>query len=460
MESSLLLEIDGAAEDVELRGRLGEGFDGVPSTLLIDLAVRFDDPVFLFDPDLRLARISEQGFLSDSLGELNDAVVREALDALSRDTLKLDLSAQDGADSYAVAPIYDAAGYQVGGLLVSPLEEAISAVLAVPREGYVGALWIVAAIALLVALVLGSYLTWIIVRPLRSISEGVVAIGSGEYDKRLRLDTDDEFGRLAAAVNGMAASVRDSISTLRQVDTLRREMVANMGHDLRTPLAAMLGYLEEARRLQGEGRQAQATEALETAMNQGKRLQQLVDDLFELSLMDSVPPNLKKEPVPVGELLHEVARLHEGRMREAGITFSVRIDEGLPVIEADGNRLLRMLTNLLSNAEAFTPRGGEVKLAGYVENECLTIAVADDGQGIAPESLEGIFERHARGGSARTRKDKGTGLGLAIGRAVARAHGGELAVESKQGTGARFTFTLPLKDTAYKVPAVNVRPGP
>ena len=447
VSSSLQLRLDSVAEEIESRGEPENGFDGMPIGLLIDLASRFQDPVYLFDLNQEMRQISAEGdLLSDpSSVELPGPIRISVFDAMDLDTLVIEIDRSHPENGFAFAPIYDAAGLPAGGLLVSPLSETVSAELSGPRDAYVRTLWIVTIVALVVALALGSYLTWIMVRPLRGIADSIAAIGGGEYSNRLVPASNDEFGRLAGSVNKMAESVESSIEALRGADQTRRQMVANMGHDLRTPLAAMLGYLEEAQRYAESNQHQKAAEALTTAKSQGSRLRQLIDDLFELSLLDSIPPAIRYEPVPLGELVSEVAGIHRPLFKQEVIRFEVELESGLPTILGDGIRLLRLLNNLLSNAREHTGHGDAVVLKCCRLSHGVEIQVTDTGAGIASGDLETIFDRHVHGKSARTRKSSGTGLGLAISKAIAHAHGGELEVKSRKGEGTSFKLFLPLE---------------
>jgi signal transduction histidine kinase len=413
--------------------------------LLIDLASRFDDPIYLFDAGGSFRVILSNGELSDPADPQFPASRANSLSQLSleEDSLIVVLEGVEDQASFAMAPIYDEAGLPAGGFLVTPLDATISAELSGPREAYIRALWMVVIAAIVAALLIGSYLTWVIVRPLRNITDGIAAIGEGEYSRRLAAGSRDEFGRLAISVNAMAESIEGIIEALEKSDKTRRQMVANMGHDLRTPLAAMLGYLEEGLRYLDEKRFDQSEEALIVAQTQGNRLQQLVDDLFELSVLDSIPPPIRQEPVPLGELLTEAARFHSRLFTEASIKFDVDIEKGLPSISGDGVRLLRLLNNLLSNARTHTPEAGTVTLSGRKVDDCVQISVSDTGRGIDPDELESLFQRHVGHDSPRTRKESGTGLGLAISRGIAVAHGGTLEVTQSGSDGTTFVLTLP-----------------
>jgi signal transduction histidine kinase len=340
-------------------------------------------------------------------------------------------------------------GFLVGGLLVQPLTNSVSRELAGTRAAYRRALLVVAALAGLIALVLGAFFTDRLINPLRRMTLQVERVGAGDYATRIEAKGEDEFGRLASAINQMAGAVEHSVETLRATDQLRRELIANVGHDLRTPLATLLGYLEEAERHLEQGNQAAADAALVTARRQGGYLSQLVSDLFELSLLDSGPAPLRREPIPLAELLADATQAHRSAFEKAGIPFQQEQPATLPMIYGDGVRLLRVLDNLLTNARRYTPIGGQVTLRATSTERQILIEVQDTGQGMDAETLAHVFERYYRGEEARTRKGRGTGLGLAISRAIARAHGGELTAASKIGVGSTFTLCLPIQKEEF-----------
>ncbi|MEM6326662.1 MAG: HAMP domain-containing sensor histidine kinase [Bacteroidota bacterium] len=434
LESTLVLRLDAVAEEVEQRAEIGPlGSVEIPARLAQDLATRFPDP---------LAFVTEAGEVAETFGgRPSPDLPPGALAAMDAGEIEIQL----GPDSWALAPVLAPDGLPAGGLLVRPLSGTVREESAASRRGIRNALVAVSVLAALVALALGALLTFRLVRPVQKMTRRVEALGDGDYAARLPEDRSDELGRLAVAINEMAGRVEDSVETLREADRVRRELVGNVGHDLRTPLAALGGYLEEAERLAGEGRGEEAARAVEHARRQHTHVADLVADLFELSVLErpagQVP--LRLGPVPLGELVRDLAATHAPAFREAGVALEVDAPSGLPTLQADGARLFRALSNLLDNARRFTPEGGTVRLGAATEAGEAVVSVRDEGPGIAPEDAERIFERYYRGEGARTRGRAGTGLGLAIARAIARAHAGELSVESGDD-GSTFALSVPL----------------
>jgi len=456
--NSIRLRLDRLATEVEQRTfSLDAGLANLPLGLRLDFARRFPDPVYLLDADGNMMRNLTPGTngISTQPAFARDLPINPGL-ALRMDSIFVQLNPKSPGGTWSLTPLYKPDGALAGGIVVRPLTLSIDRELESAREAFFRTMWVVAGMAVLIALLLGAFFTWRLVRPLRRMTERVEKIGAGDFSERLEELGDDEFGRLARAINQMATEVQNSIGALQATDRLRRELIANIGHDLRTPLSAMLGYVEEARQKSSAGKDEAAHDALETAARQGDYLRRLVSDLFELSLLDHVAPVLRCEPVPIGELLRDAAAHHQKAFAEADIFLDLSLPPALPIIEGDGVRLLRVIDNLLSNARRHTDAGGKVILRAKAIPTEICIEVEDTGRGMTPEILDNIFERYYRGTDARTRATKGTGLGLPISLAIARAHGGDLVAKSTPGKGSIFTVHLPIKTVAD----VEVDPEP
>ena len=433
---TLQLRLDAVAEEVEERGEVDAlASPTLPPRLQLDLATRFPDPLALVSPD---------GTVLDTFGVGGRVprVPQAAVAALTEGRIAIQA---DGGDTWAIAPLLDVGGLTAGGLLVRPLTGTIADESRGTRGDFWRATAVTVVVAAALALLLGGLFTVRLIRPVRQITRRVERLGAEDFADRLPAGGRDELGRLAGAINEMAARIEASLEDLRATDRLRRDLVANVGHDLRTPLAGLQGYLEEAERFADEGRPDDATRALAAARRQAEAASALVADLFELSVLDRPPQSvpLRRGPVPLGELLRDVADGQRGAFDDAGIDLQLDVPVGLPVLDADGSRLVRVLANLLDNARRHTAPGGRVELAARADAGEAAVEVRDTGIGIAPGDLQLVFERYYRGAGARTRGDGGTGLGLAIARAIARAHGGELEAESEPGRGSVFRLVLP-----------------
>jgi signal transduction histidine kinase len=230
-------------------------------------------------------------------------------------------------------------------------------------------------------------------------------------------------------------------------DRARRELVAAVSHDLRTPIAS-LGLLVDA---VADG---VVTSPEEIAEYQARmrvhlaHLRELVDDLFELARLDA--GDVAWEPVPVGvaELVEETAEAFRPSAQERRVTLTEQVAEGVPAVAASPERLQRVLFNLLENAVAHAPSGGAVTLTAARDNGVVRFEVADTGSGIAPDEAARVFDRFYRGGDGASRPAGGAGLGLAIARAIVEAHGGRIWVANPGERGARLAFTVPVHSPA------------
>lgn len=455
--TSIESRLDAVAEEVERRAApLTETLDLSP-TLKSDLVDRFPDPVALVRVDGRIitlhaAQAGDTG--REAVSPIRRPPLLDSLNAF--DALVVDISSDALPGGYAFAPLFDATGLAVGGLLVQPLTASLNRELLATREAAQSSVRVVAVVAIVLALVLGGLITWWVVAPLRRISARVVEIGAGKYDARVDAPGHHEIGKLAEAVNHMAADVERSVSRLQEADTLRRELLANMGHDIRTPLAGAMAYIEEAERFTHEGRPTEAAVALGSAMQAAQRVRRLIDDLFELSILEGEASVLRREPVLVHELLGDVM----GAMRAlapSGVSLDLDEEAATLVVEGDGLRLHRLFSNLVSNALRHARTRVSIRTdrmpgrAGAdgkeASEDSIAVVVEDDGRGLSPGEVARVFERYYRGTDARTKRpdpEAGTGLGLAIVRAVAEAHGGSVRMQSTPGQGTRVTVELPL----------------
>lgn len=246
----------------------------------------------------------------------------------------------------------------------------------------------------------------------------------------------------AAGTNGAVLVLHD-ITELRRLERVRRDFVANVSHEFKTPLTAIQGFAETL--LSG---------ALEDTANRGRfveiireharRLARLTDDLLKLSRIEAGRLELEIRPVPVEALVSgcvETARL---KAEAKAIEIHVEVQRGMPAVRGDGVQLGEVLQNLLDNAVQYTPSGGRVEVISCANGRDVVFTIADTGMGIPEADLERIFERFYRVDAARSREAGGTGLGLSIARHIVEAHGGRIWVESAVGLGSRFHFSVPI----------------
>ena len=262
------------------------------------------------------------------------------------------------------------------------------------------------------------------------------------YETYPELAGNDEIDILGSHYNDMAERIRDQLNDLKRQDNLRRELVANVSHDLRTPLAALHGYIETLKLKADSFDDATRNEYLDTAMKHSRRLTRLVEELFELAKLDASETQLHCEPFSLAELVQDIIQKFSLSAEEQRIKLSMQVADGLPFVMADIALIERVLENLIANALCHTSAEGEVILILRTVGTDVEIEVQDNGKGIAESEQVHIFHRFYRGDN-KERSDHHAGLGLAIAQHIVNLHGSEIQVNSIEGAGSRFFFRLP-----------------
>ncbi len=293
-----------------------------------------------------------------------------------------------------------------------------------------------AGLTVLVSLVLGAILARTLTRPLSELTAATKAMAGGKLNQQVTVRSKDEIGELANSFNQMSSDLTRNIQS-------RKQMTADLAHDLRTPLSILRGYTEGLK----EGR-LQGDPALYDVMHgEVEHLQHLVEDLRMLSLADAGELTLNKRSVDPRALLERTGLAYFMQAEQQGIALRVDAPEDLPSINVDTGRMTQVLNNLVSNALRHTKQG-EVVLSAANENNKVQMRVSDTGSGIAPEHLPNVFERFYRADPSRQRSESSdgdsTGLGLAIAKAIVEAHGGTISVTSTVGKGTTMTVELPM----------------
>ena len=247
----------------------------------------------------------------------------------------------------------------------------------------------------------------------------------------------DEIDRLAGVFREMAERIQEQLAALREADRSRRELVAGVSHDLRTPLASLKGFLETLLMKEREVPPHEREDYLRTAMVNARELEARVEKLLEIARLDSPDLKLESEEFPLDELAEALVQKFRVAAEERGVAVEARYPEGLPFVRADIELVKRVLENLIENALRASREGGEVILELTHRAEGIEVSVADRGEGISAGDLPRIFERHFRGPGGRA------GLGLAIAQRIVELHGSAIGVESREGEGSTFRFTLP-----------------
>jgi two-component system OmpR family sensor kinase/two-component system sensor histidine kinase BaeS len=325
-------------------------------------------------------------------------------------------------------------GQEVGRVFISPLAPSEAETHAVVEQALRGLL----LAALLVgagSLVVGLFLSRGMSRPLAHLTEATRDVAAGDLDVRVPSHYPGEAGELASAFNQMTED-------LARADELRRNLTADVAHELRTPLSVIRGKLEGVL----DGVYPATPEHLEPVVQETELLTRLVEDLRLLAHAEAGQLALKRQPMAIGDLLRDAQVNFSPQAADRGVTLALDLPGDLPPVMADRRRIAQVLGNLLSNALRHTPEGGCVTLSAAEKEETVEVAVSDTGAGIPSEDLPYVFERFWRGDASRSRVSGGTGLGLAIAKQLVEMHGGEIGVDSTLGEGAVFRFTLPIAE--------------
>ena len=296
-------------------------------------------------------------------------------------------------------------------------------------------------VSLYVAVRLASRLS----RSLETLERGVERLAEGDLAARVPIESDDELGSVSKSFNLMAASLEDSRERQRQLEESRKELTAAISHDLRTPLASARAMLE-AIKDEVVADPAEQKEYVDRSLREINNLSDLVNDLFELSLIDAGALTLERSRTPLPDLVLETVGSFEESARQKGLKLSVDVEREMEQVVIDGLRIRRVLVNLLQNAIRHTPADGSVSVVARDEGDAVRVEVSDTGAGIEEKDLPKIWSRFFRADESRTRAADGpqsTGLGLAIVHGIIDLHGGWIRAESRKGEGASFSFGLP-----------------
>jgi signal transduction histidine kinase len=303
-----------------------------------------------------------------------------------------------------------------------------------PFAAIVGnALLVIAIVGGIGGITFGVLMSRTITAPLNKLAEAARAIGSRNLSRRVEEVGSDEMRSLAQAFNDMADG-------LEQGETLRRNLLADVAHELRTPLSVLQGnlraILDEVYPL--------SQEEIARLYEHSRLLGRLVNDLHELAQAEARQLPLDIQPANLLDLLTTTAETFRPHAESKNITLDVQLPDNMPPVSIDSGRIRQVLQNLLANAFGHTPAKGGITLHAQANAEAVTITVHDTGDGIAPEHLPHIFDRFYRADPARNRDRGGAGLGLAIARAIVESHGGNITVTSAPKQGSTFTVSLPL----------------
>lgn len=392
-----------------------------------------------------------------------DAVRNLIADAVEMPTRGTDPRNIDREKVFSAHPVVDGGVLQgylyavLGGRMYDELADSI-------RGSYIQKL----TIGALLAIVLGAFLVGLLVfglltKRLTRLTSEVRRFTETDFDlaKMIPLETTgekardavvddrlDEIGQLRAAFAGMADKIREQFEGLKQTDRLRRELVSNVSHDLRTPLASMHGYVETLLIKNDSLSADERRHYLEVTRKHTQRLTWLVGDLFELSKLDSASVRPSLEYFSLAELLQDVTQEFELEAQKRGVAMEVTAPPEASTVYADIGLMQRVLENLLRNALKHTPRGGKITISLDNRPGRVAVAVADTGRGIAEEDLDRVFDRFYRSEQGDEGLSTSAGLGLAIVRRILDLHGSRITVSSAVNQGTRFEFALSTSEAA------------
>jgi len=298
----------------------------------------------------------------------------------------------------------------------------------------------VALVVFIFSLILAHSLT----RSLVALTRAAERMKEGDYTQRVEPPaSEDELGRLAVTFNAMADTIESDVTELRLQEQMRRDLVANIAHDLITPLTSIQGLSEAlADDVISEPRARQETALL--IGREVQRLRRLVGDMQHTSSLEAGHFQLDLAPLDLHALVDEMLAVIGPECEQAGISVYNKISPAAPLVLADSDRITQVLLNLVDNARHHTPAGGTITIGAEVEGKNMKVCVSDTGTGIDPADLPHIFDRFYRADRSRSGSTGGSGLGLSIVKAIITSHGGTIRAESIPGEGTHIAFTLPL----------------
>lgn len=297
-------------------------------------------------------------------------------------------------------------------------------------------IYIIIAISALSAVVVALILSYIsaqkLSKPLVAISKAAKDIAKGNFDIRVAVDSSDEIGELAKSFNMMA-------NELQHLEEMRRGFVANVSHELRSPLTSIIGYLDGI--IDGTIPDSERNKYLRVVKSESERLSRLVSDLLNLAELEAgIKLNLRN--FDINELIRRVLIKLEGKIDARGLDVAVDFAKDYMYVEADPDRIEQVLINLLDNAIKFSKEAGRIAINTYQKDGLAYVSVEDNGIGIKEEDLPFIWDRFYKADKSRESKVEGSGLGLSIVKSIIESHGGDINVESRYGQGTKFIFTL------------------
>jgi signal transduction histidine kinase len=305
-----------------------------------------------------------------------------------------------------------------------------------------GLLGLLLAFSAIVAVAFAGWTAEDLLRSVRALAVAARQMAGGQLGVRVSTSGPDELAGLGRDFNVMSVRLEEADRTRREMEDARRQLIAAISHDLRTPLASIRVMVEAID--DGVVTDARTTQRyIRTVLGEVQRLSGLIDDLFELSRLDAGALTLHLEPGSIHDVVSDMLVALQVQAADKGLRLEGVVDDTLPPVMMDVARVQRVLYNLVQNAIRHTPPDGTVLLEAHEESGTVRVDVVDTGEGVPADDLPHIFDRFYRGEKSRVRGQGGAGLGLAIARGLIEAHGGHIWAQSVPGSGARFSFVLP-----------------
>ncbi len=300
-------------------------------------------------------------------------------------------------------------------------------------------------IALLFTLIAGLFLFFILTNRLRQLKEDVQIFKEGKYDHRSNIRGNDELAQFALTFNEMAKSIEEGIQKLQESDYQRSQLIANISHDLRSPLTSIRGHLESLLIEENNISENDKREYIEIALENVSGFQRLVEDLLDLARFESREISIEKLDFSIAELIQDVVMKMRGQSDSKNISIVYNPEQNIPFFNGNIGLIERVFTNIIGNAIEHSKENGSVKVDLSIDDAMFHISIIDSGSGIPLEHLPYIFERFYRVDKSRNRKTKNTGLGLAIAKEIVELHGGNIIAENCREGGAIFRLTFPIR---------------
>jgi signal transduction histidine kinase len=326
----------------------------------------------------------------------------------------------------------------IGPVCGDEFDSGMSLYMGVAEQAFLdtfrNSLWLAALVAVLVAVALGFLFSWLITGPMRQLTSAARKVAIGDFSQRVSQKTDDEIGEVSAAFNTMAEQ-------LEKKEKSKRQLLADIAHELRNPLSIIQGNLEAWL----DGVLTPAPDQIASVYDETVLLSRLVTDLRDLSLAEAGQLKLSQSATELDEFIFAEIASVQNRCQEKQVSISAELPTGLPLVFIDRDRIHQVLHNLIDNALRYIPAGGTIKIgASYTTPGWVTVSVADSGGGIVPEDLPYVFDHFYKADRSRHRGHGGAGIGLAMVKQLVELHGGKVWVESQKGKGSTFFFTLPV----------------